>query len=355
MPNAQLNETQPKGKALDPRSYSYELSADTYGLDAPLGTSPDAHWFDEEHKAINIVFAASLDQDRIGDFLEVDGIVTSEHQKNPIVYLDHGDGTKLPIGKCVDPDGNYTVKVENGVASAKVYLDCGIPGFEEPEQVFELYKRKTLIGGSIGYRILDFDPIPANPERGYFRKAKHIKSCELLEVSVVAMPMNQDSVVKNLSTALQKSFARVNTCGDCLGEKNMESMSATDQSAGGSTVGEDHKKAGCVALKEMHAKLEECKDLASRHSEVVEHPHIRGLLEKMCKKLSAHHKDAAEAHNEHYPEEDRLDHEEEEGNEHAEEKALSRDDEAAVRQSIQKFSEKITSVESRFNNLFGRG
>src|SRR5262245_37026232 len=54
--------------------------------------------------------------DRVGDVVEVEGIRTENHQRNPVVFWNHGRPLTLPIGKTRDPSGNYTVEIAGGIA-----------------------------------------------------------------------------------------------------------------------------------------------------------------------------------------------------------------------------------------------
>lgn len=236
--------------------YEDALFGSTYTLDAPK--------YDEATHSITVVFAASKGKDRIGDFLEVSGIDTTKHRANPVAYLDHGkNGCTMPIGKCVDPQGNYTVTIdeEAGTATAVVYLATDVPDFHVPEQCFELYKQGILRAGSIGYRPLEAKRIKAAPDEGHFKDSLWLKEVELIEVSLVGVPMNADCVVKSINgKELDSCFSKI---WDERVHKNMSdvqpAMSATDQSTGGALVGQGdddlHKR--LAALEESHKALSE--------------------------------------------------------------------------------------------------
>jgi hypothetical protein len=170
----------------------HKLATDHYALkaytDAPAVVNEDKF-------SITIPFAASKGRDRIGDVLEVEGIETGNHARNPVAFLDHGINEAKPIGKCESPDGTYTVHImaDKGLAVAEIFL-AKSDIFLLPRQIFELYEQKMIRAGSIGYRIIEAEPIPPEPERGYFKKALHLVRTELLEVSAVGLPMNQDAV-----------------------------------------------------------------------------------------------------------------------------------------------------------------
>src|SRR6266481_6036905 len=73
------------------------------------------------------IFAAQS-QDRCGDVLEISGIVTALHRKNPIVgwlhFIDRQQDANMPIGVTEDEEGNYTVKLlpDQGIAVCTTYF-----------------------------------------------------------------------------------------------------------------------------------------------------------------------------------------------------------------------------------------
>ena len=223
----------------------------TYGLDVPLQKLE----YDDNDNWIVIPFASQKRRDRIGDYLEVGGIDTGNHVLNPVCYLDHGKlGQTLPIGKCQDPEGNYTVWVDEDTAWAKIYLAVGMEGFPPPtpELVMQLYKGGFLKGGSIGYRPLEAEKLPPDPDNGYYKPALWLKRVELQEVTICGLPMNQDTVKSYLSSNLidgkpltpnvksllaqQYGLTAKNwSAGIDIGMKK-DAMSATDQSRGGALV-----------------------------------------------------------------------------------------------------------------------
>jgi hypothetical protein len=222
----------------------------SYGLELPFESLD----FDELNHSIVIPFAASLRQDRIGDFLDVTGIEMANHQKNPVAFLDHGKlGQPLPIGKTEDPQGNYTVWIDDGMAWARIFLAVGLPypeGTPTPELVFELYKGGFLKAGSIGYRPLVAERIAPEPDVGYYKSALWLKKVELQEVTICGLPMNQDTVKSSLASGILNGKPLTSAVKSLLTDTlpkslsfgvntNMEiksAMSATDQSQGGAFV-----------------------------------------------------------------------------------------------------------------------
>lgn len=147
------------------------------------------------------VFAAAS-EDRGGDRINIAGIQTASHKKNPIVYWLHAfdwnspDANK-PIGITEDPSGAYTVTLDakNGIAIATTYFTQNtILG----EQICALVMDKTIRAQSIGYRELKVER--------RFEDERYVGSdlteIEMIETSWVPIPMNQDAVRSVLSRDL---------------------------------------------------------------------------------------------------------------------------------------------------------
>lgn len=173
-------------------SYSYKLSDEASALDAPVMAEVE---YDLGKMCATGLLATSTCRDRQGDILEVDGIDFTSHQRNPVVFVDHGQWYQLPIGKTVDPDGNYTVWVDGEDCYQTTYFS---QKSEVAEQVFHLYVEKILRANSIGWRPID--TVPLKPDRATGTPpGLWIKKCELLEASWVGLPANQDAVMSMLS------------------------------------------------------------------------------------------------------------------------------------------------------------
>lgn len=139
------------------------------------------------------VFAAAS-KDRGGDLLEIAGIKTENHQKNPIVLWLHGfdwgeADARKPIGVTEDPDGNYTVKLlpGEGIALATTYFSQKTL---LAAQICALVMEKTIRGQSIGYRELKVERMYED-DRYIGTKLVEV---EMIEDSWCPIPMNQDAV-----------------------------------------------------------------------------------------------------------------------------------------------------------------
>lgn len=177
--------------------------APAFAQDLPIVGTPQ---FNDEEMSITFPFAASHGRDRVGDFLDVRGIDTTNHRRNPVAFIDHGKipDMTLPIGKCEDPHGNYTVRIypEQGLAVATVFLDRN-PKNKVAQQIYNLFKQKILRAGSIGYRPLNKPQrLAADPDSGT-PAGNLLDRVELLEVTLTGLPANGDAVRATLERGWQ--------------------------------------------------------------------------------------------------------------------------------------------------------
>ncbi len=201
----------------------------TYGRE--VAATPPAGWHaNDEEFSITFPFAGQSPEgelDREGDYLLLDGVKTEKHKKNPVVYLEHGKHHPLPIGKTESPEGTYTVWKDDatGLMWGKAYLDRDMP---EARQAFDLYKKKILRAGSLGYRILKAKQLPPDPANGHPR-ARLLKEVELWEASLVGVPANPDCVVDpdDYAPAFKSILAKAAVS---------PAMSAVAQASGGALV-----------------------------------------------------------------------------------------------------------------------
>lgn len=180
---------------------------------------------DTVRKTAKIIFADGNNQDSVGDIWECSGTDVSRHIKNPVAYLDHFKTITLPIALCEDEAGNYTVELDpvQQIGTAVLFFyrgpkqrDSSLPTsavYEHQlvsEQVFDLAVQGFLRGGSFSYRIINAVPLPSG--------GLHLLQTELLEVSLVSLPANADTVReiqskrwdgKRLVEPLQRALAAV--------------------------------------------------------------------------------------------------------------------------------------------------
>lgn len=128
-------------------------------------------------------------RDRSDDIVVTAGIDLANHAKNPVVLLDH----RTLIGRAASPDGEYSVKLGEGVAVATTWFSESIP---ESVQAFRLIEEGILKGASIG-----FVPKLASLFDADDRVGVLFEKVELVEYSHVVIPDNADA----LTIAVQKS------------------------------------------------------------------------------------------------------------------------------------------------------
>lgn len=121
-------------------------------------------------------FANTVTKDRAGDVIPASAWTTSNalknYMKNPIMLFGHDHSR--PIGKVISLEPTEMgLIVEAEVSTAD-------------EQIYQLIKDGVLKTFSIGFRIKDAD---YDAESNTF----YITDLELLEISVVSVPCNQDS------------------------------------------------------------------------------------------------------------------------------------------------------------------
>jgi len=127
--------------------------------------------------------ASTAAEDRMGDVINQNGWQLDNYKKNPIILFGH-DHDK-PIGRATNvymKNGNLAIDVEFAPEEVDPFA----------AKIGRMVKAGFLKAVSVGFRPLDMKPIKS----GY----EFLKS-ELLEVSVVSVPANQEAI------AFAKSFA----------------------------------------------------------------------------------------------------------------------------------------------------
>ncbi len=341
--------------------YEVKEGAAPYAMD--VAADPEQIVTDDANMTIKLPFAASHGRDRVGDFLEVAGIETANHERNPLAYTDHGKKLWRPLGLDQEPKTKqYTVVIspDTGLATAVMYVDSR---FRENVEMYDAYRRKLLNMGSIGYRPVEWVKLPAGDG---FPEGKHLKRVELLETSAVFLACNPDCVRrlwdepiegKSLSDAMRAqldpfrppgkkpvvSVPRVwSDKGDVLltvevrgkslgagamktaktkGAKTMDAMSATDTSAGGAlatgkkpgekddvpATPEDAPEEGAQAphgSEKLHAiyyTLEAVKELIDTDPQLVDNPDVQQLIADVDAKLDEICQMIGDGHEKSYP------------------------------------------------------
>lgn len=232
---------------------SYRLSdnSDRYGLDTSF---PDGQAdFDQSKMSMKLLFASGAKRDGVGDLLEVGGIKTDRHIKNPVCLFDHGkqpSAPVLPIGmSCVyDPaigkydKSQYTVVIDpiakEAWSNTYFYQGKDLVGVSEDgtetdlfsttprekkfdhavlcEQYYHMAVTGLLQGGSIGYQVIKAMELSPDYQTGT-PQGLHLLVVLMLECSLVVMPANMDTVLKMLSTPRM--------CGKALSPVLVKSLS----------------------------------------------------------------------------------------------------------------------------------
>lgn len=140
-------------------------------------------------------FANAATVDRSNELIDPKGWKLDNFKKNPIVLFDHGLDPQfgsLPIGKAV------MVEAQDGGLFCKVKISDSKT--EKITAIRDLVQEGILKTFSVGFR-------PNNSvDAG---KGKTITDSELLEISVVPIPMNQDSTFSLLSAKLPENSSRL--------------------------------------------------------------------------------------------------------------------------------------------------
>lgn len=166
-----------------------------------LGLSAEAQsqtlLIDQKLMAVSCVISTQA-RDRSGDIVRTRGIDLANHIKNPVVLWDHGqNGNTAPIGKAEDPQGRYTVILEEDRAIATTYFSQSLP---LAQQTFRLIEERNLRGASIGFKARDLQALPANSRdpRSTMQGTggMYISECELIEYSHTPIPDNQDALCR---------------------------------------------------------------------------------------------------------------------------------------------------------------
>jgi len=144
-------------------------------------------------------------RDRSQDIVVTAGIDLTNHERNPVVLLEH----EYPIGVARSPDGLYTVEKHHGFATATTYFDQGNPLAVE---AFRMIDDGILKGASIGFVVKRASVILAEPgtvqinidhEGDRVTKEKfgiRYDEVELVEYTHTILPDNPDA----LTVAVQK-------------------------------------------------------------------------------------------------------------------------------------------------------
>lgn len=118
-----------------------------------------------------------------GFWILTDGINTARFKKNPVLFYNHYTWS-MPIGKWEE------LKIEQGNITAAPKFDTND---EQGKIVGRKFEDGYLNAASIGIRIIETSDDPRHLKPGQTRPT--VTKCELIEVSVVAIPANAQATV----------------------------------------------------------------------------------------------------------------------------------------------------------------
>jgi HK97 family phage prohead protease len=142
-----------------------------------------------EVKAVNtdkrevLHLISTVTEDRAGDIVEPSGANVANYMKNPVVLADHN----YSIGSIIGRNTSLEVTKEGLWARTQFHKE-GLG-----RDAFNLVKEGFARAWSIGFRPIVFDS--RKDEKGKQLRGFHFKEWELLEYSLVAIPMNPDAVM----------------------------------------------------------------------------------------------------------------------------------------------------------------
>jgi len=152
-----------------------------------------------------MTFVASTGQvDRNGNILDIDGWELDHYRANPVVLFNHNwdlppVGKTLQVGILPGPQGERRLMVTIQFAPTPLGRELAI-----------LNANRYMGAASVGARMLEWE-IRRHPERGY-PIGLHSHRHELLEVSVVPVPANPDTLQASAASRSQREGPAHLTC-----------------------------------------------------------------------------------------------------------------------------------------------
>jgi HK97 family phage prohead protease len=149
-----------------------------------------------EVKAINrntrevLHIITNATEDRAGDVVDPAGADVTNYMKNPVVLADHNYSINSIIGRAT------SLEIRDGGLWARTkFHDKGIGA-----DAFNLVEAGMARAWSIGFRPVEYDT--RKDKDGRKTRGFHFKKWELLEYSLVAIPMNPDIVANAIKRGL---------------------------------------------------------------------------------------------------------------------------------------------------------
>lgn len=191
-------------------------------------------------------FANKATVDRGDEIIATDAWELDNFKRNPIILFNHGMDTLggTPVGKATEvraTDGGLYLKVKLSNSQA--------PGIK---MVRELVEERILKAFSVGFNPKQTDSIEVDG-----KSVRRISKAELFEVSIVGVPMNQDSLFelseKSLTT---KSFHQIKS--DILKAKGAKTAASIETQLGACA---SRKDAMAMVAKSQKMELSELLDM----------------------------------------------------------------------------------------------
>jgi len=146
---------------------------------------------DPSKMVVTAVLASPL-IDTQGDFVDPRGVLTEEHELNPLVLYDHAIEYKLPIAKSVNADGRYSVRLSGD----RLLGDAKFSAKDKfSAQLFRLVEDDMIRGWSVGFDPVEgaYDAIgPVSKSLG--RSPMMFASWKLVEYSLTPRPVNPEAL-----------------------------------------------------------------------------------------------------------------------------------------------------------------
>lgn len=219
-------------------------------------------------------YASTKDKDRWSDIVEPTAFKSAleTYMLNPIVLLQHD--MEKPVGIVTDAT----------IDSKGLYIKANIT--EDEDGILSKLKNGVIRSFSIWYRIKDFEDKELVDEKGncYWYETI-IKDLELLEISLVSIPMNQYALMKSMNDCFEKEeksdeiVAEETNDGSVVvevkendenEEKNEENIEKTDEKIEecGSELSEE--KSDEDTTEQVEQEPEEEQEQAGKSSEIEE-------------------------------------------------------------------------------------
>lgn len=181
------------------------------------GPSDGGFKIDERNRYVYPVSITNGSEDRSGEIIDPNGIITTAYEQNPMIYFVHSHKINplIPtVGQAITPDGKFACFRKGDVW----YSGCKFnTSTKFAEQVFAMVAEKSVRGRSIGAIAHKYEPYrPTLPgmvfHQGEIKPARSrsviCKSAELFEWSWTPIPCNRDMVDMGSVEALKSILSR---------------------------------------------------------------------------------------------------------------------------------------------------